>query len=229
MGRALSPVPRDRSLSPRSKEVQREMQVARESRRGDRKGIIFCIYVRACANFLVCLCLCPPSTTACAYTRVVSISSGLTCIFSGQTNGDETFLKGGVTGASALLDPMIVTYRQHCAQCWVGRAAQDEEAGGEDLVGQGAAGQVLTTGRLLALGEDNVLQCLLLDVSVRMGIQTRLRVVVEIYYYMYTYIYITRIYTHILKTSAYIPCIGRKHLKLPQRRRVKILFAANFL
>jgi hypothetical protein len=36
--RAISPPGRDRSLSPRSKEVQREMQALRE-RRSDRKGV----------------------------------------------------------------------------------------------------------------------------------------------------------------------------------------------
>ena len=42
MGRAISPPGRDRSLSPRSKELQREMQAARERRGGDRKGDCFC-------------------------------------------------------------------------------------------------------------------------------------------------------------------------------------------
>lgn len=41
MGRAISPPGRDRSLSPRSKELQREMQAARERRGGDRKGDCF--------------------------------------------------------------------------------------------------------------------------------------------------------------------------------------------
>ena len=43
MGRAMSPPGiRDRSLSPRSKELQREMQAARERRvdRVDRKGVL---------------------------------------------------------------------------------------------------------------------------------------------------------------------------------------------
>ena len=44
IARAISPPGRDRSLSPRSKEVQREMQAAREQRKGgDRKG-------EACSN-----------------------------------------------------------------------------------------------------------------------------------------------------------------------------------
>jgi hypothetical protein len=62
IARAISPPGRDRSLSPRSKEVQREMQAAREQRKGgDRKGEA----VETCEFFSVVLahCCSPPAST----------------------------------------------------------------------------------------------------------------------------------------------------------------------